>query len=69
MQLQPLKGENMNFTFTEQEAQIILNALCKEPYNQVVGVINNLQTQASEQMKPQPKQGFGVDVPDSDKAV
>lgn len=43
--------ENLKFEFTEQEAQIILNALVKEPYGQVVEVINSLQKQAAEQMQ------------------
>lgn len=43
----------MNFTFklNEQEAQIVLNALTKQPYIEVVEVINKIQHQASEQMK------------------
>lgn len=40
-----------NFKLTEQEAQIVLNALIKEPYGLVVEVINKLQLQASEQIK------------------
>lgn len=35
---------------TEQEAQKVLNALIKEPYVEVVDVINNIQLQASDQM-------------------
>lgn len=58
----------MKFEFTEQEAQIILNCLQEQPYKIVVGVINNLQAQAAEQMQLK-RQSFGVDVPDSDKAV
>lgn len=38
-----------NFKLTEQEAQIMLNALTKEPYQQVVNVINKIQNQAIEQ--------------------
>lgn len=41
----------LNFNLTEQEAQIILNALIKEPYIQVVEVVNKIQLQASEQIK------------------
>lgn len=58
----------MKFEFTEQEAQIILNALVKEPYVAVVDVINNMQAQAADQMQPQ-KQAFNVAVPCADKAV
>lgn len=43
----------MEFTFklNEQEAQIVLNALTKEPYGLVVNVVNNIQSQAIEQRK------------------
>jgi len=41
----------MKFEFTEQEAQKILNTLIKEPYIEVVDIINNIQKQASEQMQ------------------
>ena len=39
-----------NFNVTEQEANIILNALAKEPFNIVVNLINKIQLQAKEQM-------------------
>ena len=42
---------DLNFKLTEQEAQIVLNALTKEPYIIVVDVVNKMQKQASEQMK------------------
>ena len=43
----------MEFTFilTENEAQIVLNALVKEPYGLVIDVINKIQEQAIEQRK------------------
>lgn len=43
----------MEFTFklSEKDAQIILNALIKQPYIEVVDVINKVQEQASEQMQ------------------
>lgn len=41
----------INLELTQDEAQIILNALIKEPYNVVFELINNIQEQASEQMK------------------
>lgn len=43
----------MDFTFklTEDQAQKMLNALVKEPYGEVVEVINSIQQQASEQRK------------------
>lgn len=40
-----------NFKLSEQEAQIVLNALIKEPYGSVVDVVNNIQHQAIEQRK------------------
>ena len=58
----------MKFEFTQEEAQIILNCLQEQPYKIVVGVINNLQAQAIEQMQPK-QQAFNVSVPASDKAV
>lgn len=47
----------MEFTFklTEQEAQIMLNALTKEPYGLVVNVINKIQQQATEQRQEKEK--------------
>lgn len=39
------------FKFTQQDAQKVLNALIKEPYVEVVDVINNIQQQAVEQRK------------------
>lgn len=41
----------INLELTQSEAQIILNALVKEPYNVVFELINNIQEQASEQIK------------------
>lgn len=40
------------FKFNKQDAQKILDALSKEPYRNVVDVIDKLQQQASEQMQP-----------------
>jgi len=47
----------MEFTFklTEQESQIMLNALTKEPYGLVVNVINKIQQQATEQRQEKEK--------------
>lgn len=42
---------DLTFKLTEQEAQIVLDALVKEPYVTVVDVINKIQQQANEQMK------------------
>lgn len=41
----------LTLKLTEQEAQIVLNALVKEPYSVVVDVVNKIQLQATEQMK------------------
>lgn len=43
----------MKFEFTEQEANVILNALAAQPYAQVAALIAKLQSQAQEQLKPQ----------------
>lgn len=40
----------LTFKLTEQEAQIVLNAIAKEPLGQVIEVFNKIQVQASEQM-------------------
>lgn len=41
----------MNFTFilNEEEAQKVIDTLGKEPFNEVVHLINNLHAQAYEQ--------------------
>ena len=36
---------------TKEEAQIVLNALVKEPYLQVYELIDNIQNQSSEQLE------------------
>ena len=43
----------INLELTQDEAQMILNALAKEPYIEVVDIINKIQLQASGQMKSQ----------------
>jgi len=43
--------EELEFRFTKDESQIILNALLKEPCGEVLGVVNKLQAQASGQME------------------
>lgn len=44
---------NMELTLklTDQEAQVVLNAIAKEPLGQVIEVFNKIQLQASEQMQ------------------
>ncbi len=43
----------LKFTLSKDAAQIVLNALAKEPYVQVVDVINNIQQQAAAQLQQQ----------------
>lgn len=44
-------GIVLNLKLTEEEAQKVLDALIKQPYVEVVDVINKIQEQASEQMQ------------------
>jgi len=45
----------LTFALTEAEAQIVLDALVRQPYGVVAALIAKIQEQASEQMKqPQP---------------
>ena len=44
----------LKFEFSEQDAQIILNALAARPYGEVANVIQSFQMQAAQQMNPQP---------------
>lgn len=46
-----------NIQLTEDEAQKVLNILVKEPYVEVVDVINKIQKQASEQRNKKPHNG------------
>ena len=41
----------INLTLTREEAQHILNLLVKQPYVEVVDVIDKIQAQAHEQMQ------------------
>lgn len=41
----------LTFKLNEQEAQLVLNSLVKEPYVTVVEVVNKIQVQANEQMR------------------
>lgn len=43
----------LKFELTEQEAQVVLNAIAKEPLGQVIEVFNKIQFQASKQMESQ----------------
>jgi hypothetical protein len=43
--------ENFSFTLTEAEANIIIAALAKQPFEVVANLIQKLQTQASNQQK------------------
>ena len=41
----------MNITFTEQELNIVLNALAQRPFAEVFQLVGNIQTEAQEQLK------------------
>jgi hypothetical protein len=43
--------ENFSFTLTEQEANVIIASLAKQPYEVVANLIQKLQVQASNQQK------------------
>lgn len=45
----------LTFKLTEQEAQVVLNAIAKEPLGEVIEVFNKIQMQASEQMQQEEK--------------
>jgi len=47
--------QKLNFTFTADEANVVLNALASQPYNQVVKLISNIQQQAEAQLTPPEK--------------
>jgi hypothetical protein len=44
------KEKELKFTFSQSEAQLILNALLVQPYGEVAEVVGKLQSQAAEQM-------------------
>lgn len=44
-----------NFKFTENETNIILNALSEQAFKVSAPVINAIQMQAAEQLKPEEK--------------
>jgi hypothetical protein len=43
----------MNFTFTDNEIQQIVNTLAQRPYGEVFELMNNIQRQAAQQKQPQ----------------
>lgn len=45
-----MKSLELTFKLTQEEAQLILNAIAKEPLGQVIDVFNKIQLQASEQI-------------------
>lgn len=51
----------LTFSFTEEEAQIILNALLKEPCGKVLFVVNKLQDQAVFQMNKKKENTYQSD--------
>jgi hypothetical protein len=46
----------IQYNFTEDESNIILNALGNLPFSQVYKLINNMQQQAQEQLNPSQKE-------------
>ncbi len=44
--------DNITFTLTVEESNLMLNALAQMPYAQVVGLIGKLREQAQVQLKP-----------------
>jgi hypothetical protein len=42
----------MNFTFTDNEIQQIVNTLAQRPYGEVFELMNNIQRQAAQQKQP-----------------
>ena len=54
----------LKFEFSEQDAQVILNALAARPYGEVANVIQSLQMQAAQQMNPQPVVAAAVEAAD-----
>lgn len=43
----------LTFELTEQEEQVVLNAIAKEPLGHVIDIFNKIQEQAFEQLKEQ----------------
>ena len=41
----------MNITFTEQELNIVLNALAQRPFAEVFQLVSKIQAEAQEQLK------------------
>lgn len=50
--------KEMTFTFTEAQAQVILNALAARPYAEVRGIIEAFLTQANQQAQAQTKESI-----------
>lgn len=44
--------EQLQFTLTRDEANIILNALGQQPYTQVFQLVQKIQAQAAAQLSP-----------------
>lgn len=44
-------GVFMNLTFTEQELNIVLNALAQRPFAEVFQLVNKIQAEAQAQLK------------------
>ena len=46
--------EKLNFTFTTEEINVVMNALGAQPYTQVFQLVNNIQNQAQSQLTAAP---------------
>lgn len=44
---------DLTFTLNQAEAQTVLEALVQQPYGVVAPVVDKIQAQAAEQMRPQ----------------
>ena len=42
---------NITFTFTEQELNVVLNALAQRPFAEVFQLVGKIQTEAQQQLK------------------
>jgi len=50
-----MENKKLNFELTVDEINAVLNALAKQPFEQVFKLINELQQSASAQLQPAPE--------------
>jgi hypothetical protein len=48
------KDTQLTITVTVEQVNVLLNALIKLPFEQVVGIVNQIQSQANAQLSPAP---------------